>query len=437
LSCKPVTSPLLFLQMPTTAFREIQQCRICGNHDLDLVLSLGTQVLTGVFPRTRDQKISAGPLELVRCRSGAGGETCGLLQLRHSYNPDEMYRGSYGYRSGINQTMTRHLRHVVDSARKLVDVKAGDVVLDIGSNDATLLKSYDDNKLTRVGIDPGGENFRRYYPPEITLVPDYFTAKAFQSNMGQRRAKIVTSIAMFYDLPSPLMFMQDIKEILAPDGVWVFEQSYMPTMLTQNAYDTVCHEHLEYYGLRQIKWMADRVGFKILDVELNDINGGSFRVTVAHEQSPARATSDCTALLAQEKQTGLDGAEPYLAFRDGVYRHRDELRAEIARINQRGELILGYGASTKGNVILQFCGLSEKDVPAIAERNPEKYGCFTPGTLIPIIPEADARQRQPRYLLALPWHFREEFLTREQSFLQGGGRLLFPLPKIEAVGAHR
>ena len=420
----------------TSIYREIKHCRICGNSALEPVLSLGTQVLTGVFPRQPEQVVTAGPLELAKCREDAAGQSCGLLQLRHSFNPDEMYRGSYGYRSGLNLTMTQHLQNVANTIAELVSLKAGDVVLDIGSNDATLLKSYPNAGLSLIGIDPSAVNFRQYYPDNIALVTDYFSAAAFRSVMGTRKAKVVTSIAMFYDLESPLAFAQDIRDILADDGVWVFEQSYMPTMLARNAYDTVCHEHLEYYGLRQIKWLADRAGLKILDVELNDVNGGSFRVTVTPKNSTYQPLADrVDRLLQQELADGLQTLRPYLNFKQTVFQHRTDLQRKVAEIRQRGQTILGYGASTKGNVVLQFCGFTVRDIPAIAERNPEKYGGFTPGTLIPMIAEQAARDQHPDFFLALPWHFRGEFIKRERAFLDAGGKFLFPLPQVEVVGA--
>lgn len=420
--------------MPNNAYSEIRTCRICGNPHLELVLDLGQQALTGVFPKTRTSPVANGPLQLAKCVEDARGTTCGLLQLRHSFNPDDMYRGNYGYRSGINQLMVRHLQHLVKNILDWVTPTRGDVVLDIGCNDSTLLQAYPRHGQTLLGIDPSAVNFRQYYPPDIQLVTDYFTGPAYRSVMGQHPAKVVTSIAMFYDLPAPLEFVKDVKSILAPDGIWVLEQSYLPSMLEQNAYDTVCHEHLEYYALRQLKWMTDRVGLKILDVEFNDINGGSFCVTIAHETAPYLSRADVATILERESQLGLATLKPYLAFRERVERHREALPAQLREINQRGELILGYGASTKGNVVLQYCGLTSADLPAIAERNPEKFGCFTPGSLIPIISEEDARTRRPRYLMPLPWHFREDFLKREAAFLDGGGKFLFPLPQIEVFG---
>jgi len=421
--------------MTATVYHETKRCRLCGNTDLQEIFTLGPQALTGVFPRTREERVTTGPLTLVKCVETGTPAGCGLLQLKESYNPDEMYRGSYGYRSGLNLTMTQHLQLVANTITELAALKAGDVVLDIGSNDATLLKAYPNAGLALIGIDPSAVNFRQYYPDNIALVTEYFSAAAFRRIMGGRKAKVVTSIAMFYDLESPLAFATDVRDILADDGVWVFEQSYMPTMLARNAYDTVCHEHLEYYGLRQIQWLANRVGFKILDVELNDVNGGSFRVTVAHQQSSYRPRTDrVEQLLREETQTGLHTLQPYVDFKRKVFAHRDELRQTIADIRQRGHTILGYGASTKGNVVLQFCGFTPADIPAIAERNPEKYGRFTPGTLIPMIAEQEARDRHPDYFLALPWHFRDEFLRRERAFLEAGGKILFPLPEVAVVG---
>jgi hypothetical protein len=218
--------------------------------------------------------------------------------------------------------------------------------------------------------------------------------------------------------------------------VWHFEQSYMPAMLRVNAYDTICHEHLEYYGLSQIKWMADRAGLKILDVEINDVNGGSFAVTVAKASSPHRADEPkFNTVLNDEKRLGLDTPAPYAVFAERVFEHREKLRATLDRLRNEGKKVLGYGASTKGNVILQFCGIGPEQIPAIAEVNADKFGAFTPGTDIPIISEADAHAMRPDCFLVLPWHFRENLLAREAKYLSEGGRMLFPLPEIEIVPA--
>lgn len=413
---------------------EIQQCRICGNTDLIPVLNMGEQVLTGIFPKSKDRNITSGPLELVKCRDDDhNSANCGLLQLRHSYDSEEMYGNEYGYRSGLNQSMVDHLGNKVKEILDTISPKPQDLVIDIGSNDGTLLKSYPSSFLNRVGIDPTGNNFFKYYPRTIKLIPDFFSAKLIQQHYGKKKASIVTSISMFYDLESPMDFMQQVYDILNDEGIWVFEQSYMPTMLQMNAYDTVCHEHLEYYGLKQIQWMTDRIGFKITDIKFNAINGGSFSITVTKQNNKnfKENLNKIEQVLAQEKALELSSLKPYRVFKDNVFHHRQELLDFIKKINTNNKLLLGYGASTKGNVILQFCGLTQKDIPCIADINEDKFGCFTPGTGIPITSEEKAKARNPDYLLVLPWHFKDNILLREKTFLQKGGALIFPLPKIE------
>jgi hypothetical protein len=408
-------------------YRLIERCRICGGEVLEPILDLGAQALTGVFPRSTNEPVSQGPLDLVKCH-GEGG--CGLVQLRESYDPDEMYGQNYGYRSGLNASMVAHLRDVVSSVCRRVELGPGDLVIDIGSNDSTLLQGYAVQGLERLGVDPTGRKFSSFYPPGIALLPEFFTASSVRGAVGPRKAKALTSIAMLYDLEEPLRFFAEVREVLHDEGVWVFEQSYLPTMLRMNAYDTVCQEHLEYYGLSQIRYMTERAGFKIVGVELNAVNGGSFCVAVAKRESSHPEAVDAVDALLEEEDP-LRGLGPYEEFRTRVFRHRDDLRALLLDLKARGESVLGYGASTKGNVILQFCGITPELLPAIAEVNPDKYGRVTPGTGIPIVSEDEAKSRNPRNLLVLPWHFRENLIERERDYLRSGGRLIFPLPRIE------
>jgi len=415
-------------------YKEIKKCLICGNDKLIPILDLGMQSLTGVFPRIKGMSVGQGPLQLVKCAEDRAGKKCGLVQLRHIYNAGDLYGETYGYRSGLNRSMVDHLHRKVKGILQKVTLNPNDVVIDIGSNDSTLLKGYPAKNFTLVGIDPLGEKMRKHYPSHIRLITDFFNKKVVEKNIGFQKAKVITSIAMFYDLESPIGFMQQVYELLADDGVWVFEQSYMPTMLSMNSYDTVCHEHLEYYRLKQIKWMADRVGFKILDVEFNQVNGGSFSVMVAKKGSAYREASSLVGrILKSEEKLGLQTLKPYRAFRQRVSQHRKRFRLQIRRLNKSGKKVLGYGASTKGNVILQYCRLGPRDISCIAEVNPEKFGAYTPGTVIPIVSEKEAKAMKPDYLVVLPWHFKDHIVLREKSFLKNGGKLLFPLPHPKVV----
>jgi hypothetical protein len=408
-------------------YTTIERCRICRSDHLLSVLHLGHQELTGVFPGSKQEKIGRGPLELLWC----GG--CGLLQLGNSYHASEMYGANYGYRSGLNQSMVRHLTDKIRYLEQRTRLQPGDTVIDIGSNDATSLKAYRTPGIRRVGVDPTGDKFRSYYPSDVTLISDFFSAENI-SKVAQNRARIVTSIAMFYDLEDPVNFATQVSDILADDGFWHFEQSYMPSMLRMCSYDTICHEHIEYYSMSTVMHVLDCVGMQVIDVQMSSVNGGSFAVTAAKKTNPARSNRPLIEwLIEQELRMGLNTPKPYRDFEERVYRHRADLSRLLRALKSDGKLVLGYGASTKGNVVLQFCGISERELPAIAEVNEDKFGAFTPGTRIPIIPEVEARAMRPDYFLVLPWHFKDHIVQREASYLADGGKMIFPFPEIEIV----
>ncbi len=417
-------------------YREISACRICGNSKLLPVLSLGEMAMTGIFPTGADSPVPRGPLHLVRCDASASPDGCGLVQLLQTYRLEEMYGDRYGYRSGLNASMVRHLTGIAERMKRHVSLRQQDVVLDIGSNDGTLLASYPPGGPLLVGIDPVAAKFRKYYRPDIEAIPQFFSADAFRARFGAKKAKIVTSIAVLYDLEHPLQFMKEVRDVLDDEGVWCFEQSYLPSLLKQGAYDTICHEHLEYYALRQVQWLTDRAGLKILDVFTNDVNGGSFAVTVAKSSSSrGRPPSALGWYLESEVSMGLGGSEVYQAFRRRIDDEKTRLLALLDRIRGSGEKVVGYGASTKGNVVLQYCGIGPDRVSCIAEVNEDKFGCYTPGSGIPIVPEDEARSLRPDYFLVLPWHFRDSIVRREEEFLRAGGKLIFPLPAVEIVSA--
>lgn len=408
-------------------FREINKCRISGSEHLVTVLSLGEQHLTGVFPKSKEEKVTKGPLDLVLCPES------GLVQLKQSYSFSEMYGDNYGYRSGLNQSMVNHLQTKVKNLLQSIHTSSGDIVLDIGSNDSTLLRSYPDN-LKKIGIDPTGNKFREYYPSNVQLVPDFFTTDNFRKIFPNEQAKIVTSIAMFYDLEDPVQFARDVESILAKDGVWHFEQSYLLTMLRSNSYDTICQEHLEYYTMQSLSYIMDKANLRIIDVDMNDINGGSFAITACKKNASYTVKNALVEwFLEEEERLGLKTVKPYLEFAGRVQQQKEGLLSLLNKLKAEGKKIFGYGASTKGNVLLQYCGISTQYIDYIAEVNKDKFGCFTPGTHIPIISETEAKAMKPDFFLALPWHFRDHILARESEFLAKGGKFIFPLPHIEVI----
>lgn len=405
-------------------------CRICGNHNLITVVDLGEQSLTGVFPRTRDEKVTSGPLRLVKCHNDNSDACCGLVQLSHSYDLNELYGQNYGYRSGLNKSMVDHLQGKIKKIRSIAKIEKGDLIIDIGSNDSTSLQAYPANEFRLLGIDPTGAKFSSYYPKHVDLTADFFSKDVVRDKFGNQKAKVITSFSMFYDLERPMDFMREVHEVLEDEGIWVFEQSYLPTMLETNSFDTICQEHLEYYALSQIKWMTDRVGFRIIDLELNDINGGSFSVTVAKKNSSFKQTPEVESWLSREDKLRISRLDIYHKFYTRIEKIRKDLRHFLKETKRNKKTVYGLGASTKGNVILQYCGITTEDLPCIGEVNSDKLGCYTPGTQIPIVSEDELMSINPDYLLVLPWHFRKFF---ENSAKFKGCSLVFPLPELQIV----
>lgn len=407
--------------------KEISACRACESENLIGVFDLGRQALTGVFPGHPDEHVTEGPLRLKWCKN------CQLLQLGDDYDPAEMYGDNYGYQSSLNGSMISHLESKVQRLEENFPLSAGDHVIDIGSNDATLLRAYSTEGLVRIGIDPVGPKFLDQYVDGIQLLPSFFSAESYFDQFD-KRAKLVTSVAMFYDLPDPLGFVASIAEVLEDEGIWHFEQSYLPSMLRTNSFDTVCHEHVEYYSLRVVMGLLEKVGLEVIDVELNSVNGGSFAVTAAKTGSSYKPNQVIIDWLLQEEQKlGLDTARPYLEFASRSEGLRDSLVTLVRNLTSEGLTVAGYGASTKGNVTLQYCGFGPDDIAFLAEVNSYKFGRFSPGTKIPIVSESEIPARKPDYLLMLPWHFREGLIKKENDYLLGGGKFIIPFPHVEIV----
>ncbi|MEO6453456.1 MAG: class I SAM-dependent methyltransferase [Ginsengibacter sp.] len=415
--------------------RKINTCRVCGSSALSKVIDLGPQYLQGSFVKPGKEMPSTRKIDctLVRCNPQIDENACGLLQMLHSVPPEILY-DAYWYRSGTNATMRNHLKEIVDSVLKIINKKHA-LVLDIGCNDGTLLGYYP-FEFIKYGCDPSDV---AQEVKEAIIVQDIFPSEELFKILEGKRLDIITSIAMFYDLESPVDFVKGIKRFLAPRGLWVFEMSYMPNMLMMDSYDTLCHEHLEFYSLAVLETILGMAGIKIFKISFNDINGGSIRCYATHKENSSFDNKENHAFINVTRQKEfdmeLDTDKPYLKFQEEIEVLRDELHKIIIDLKKQGKKIHIYGASTKGNTILQWCKIDNTLVDYAAERNPDKYGAMTLGTNIPIISESESRAMDPDYYLVLPWHFKKEFLDRERESLEKGTGFIFPIPKVEIINS--
>lgn len=407
----------------------IDKCRICRNTNLQTVLDLGNMSVTGIFPHSAYEHVPVGPLILVKC---TGKDTCGLVQLKDTFAPGILYGDNYGYSSALNSSMVDHLKNIVSYCTSFVTLSKDDLIIDIGSNDGTLLSFFPKDTYTLLGVDPTANKFIDSYREDISIIPDFFTQAKVRESFPSQKAKIITSIAMFYDLDAPMQFAQDVASLLDDQGIWVLEQSYCNTMISNSSYDTICHEHLEYYNLKQIKWITDAVGMKIISIRFNDVNGGSFQIIAAKRSHTAPEIVEEIDKILQAEQIVEQDVRTFADFRRTIEDHKDALLL-LLRSQLKGKTIYGYGASTKGNVILQYVGLTTKEIPYIMEINPDKFGRVTPGTHIPIISDEEVRRSPPDYFLVLPWHFKKHILKKETWYRKHGTHFIFPLPTLDIV----
>lgn len=355
----------------------------------------------------KDYNLPRAPLDFCVCVG------CGLAQLRDTTDPD-LHFANYWYKSGINETMREALKNVVTDASHYAN---GGTWIDVGANDGTLL-SFVPPTFKRIGVEPAVNLADELATKADEVVTHYFGAVELS------KADVITSIAMFYDLEDPVAFCRSVRESLQPQGVWLNQLSYTPLMLKKNAFDNICHEHLCYYNLRTLRDVYNRAGLSLLSVSYNDTNGGSIRTLACRDDAKVHATS--IIVIAED--------EDYDGFGKRVTKWKQTTQDVLYYLSRRR--FYGYGASTKGNVLLQYLdndyGYPSQLIKGIADRNPAKHGLLTVGTWIPIVTEDQAR-REAATMLVLPWAFRDEFIQREAKWLADGGQMIFPLPHLEVV----
>lgn len=404
-----------------TLVKPITQCRVCGSTELVDLFTVGDQTLTGVFIKPEQPDPIRVPLELCICSE------CKFLQLKNTVKPDLMYE-SYWYRSGTNQTMRDHLMGVVEDAKQRVQLNSNDIVVDIGCNDGTLLAAYGTG-VKRIGVDPS-DAILSIADNTIAKVNNYFTYANIQAALGSKKAKVITSISMFYDLDAPHRFVEDIQQALDADGTWIVEMNYTGDMINHLGYDMISHEHVAYYTLRTFRRLVYPHGLYVNDISFNGINGGSIRIFCSFKNSVSERVA---RVLEQEREQGLEEVETYHKYAKRIVEFKQTLRQLLESIRKKGGKVAAYGASTRGNTILQHCDIKRDMVFAAADRNPGKWGLESSGSRIPITSEKEVREARPDYMLVLPYYFLDEFIKRESEYLNAGGKFIIPLPKLRVL----
>jgi len=393
-------------------------CRLCGSEKLEDVFSLGEQYINDFVPKEMVGKGMKAPLDLVICPK------CSLLQLRHTAPQELLYSRHYWYRSGVTDTMRRALRDITEQVESIAGLKSGDVVLDIGANDGTMLATYTVPGIRRVGCEPADNLIEVLKENTQYVIHDFWNYERYMElskQWGIGKPKVITAIGMFYDLEDPNKFIKDAQMALTEDGIFVAQLMCLAPMIEKNDLGNLCHEHLEYYSLESLKYLFETNGLEMFRIEENDVNGGSYRIFARHYKG--------TGIKFKEKYTRKDILQFVKRIEANRQRCVEFIKAEVAK----GKKVYVYGASTKGNVILQYYGLNNTLITAASERSPEKWGKYTIGSWIPIVSEEEARRAKPDYFLVLPWAFFDEFYQREKEWRLGGGKFIVPLPEFRVV----
>ena len=401
---------------------KIKSCRSCNSKNLIKLFSLGKLNFTGKFP-SLNQKIKKEPISLAICKK------CELVQLTHNFDLKYLYGPDYGYRTGINKTMLNHVKNVVKYLSRKTNLKKKDIVLDIASNDGSLLNFYNKH-ITTFGIDPILEKYKDKYKSIDYKISDFFSADKVRSKI-KKKFKIITALSVFYDTLNPNKFLKDIKKILSQEGVFLLEFADLASIVKYKMFDTICHEHLEYYSSKVILNLCKKNKLRVFDIKKNDINGSSKQYYVCHDNSKIKNNDKVVeSVLNDEKKLELSKVSTFKNFIRDIDKSKKQLIDLIKKINKQGKKIHCYGASTKGNVLLQYYKINNKMIGFAAEKNENKYNLFTPGTNIKIISEILSRFYKPDYYLVLPWHFKKEILLREKKIRSKGVKFIFPLPNL-------
>jgi NDP-4-keto-2,6-dideoxyhexose 3-C-methyltransferase len=411
-------------------YQTIDNCRLCNNKKFINVLNLGKQSLSGIFHDKKNAKEIKTPLEWIKCN---GKNSCGLIQLRHSANISKMYGQTYGYHSSISSLMIDHLKLKYNKINNFLNLSSKNNILDIGCNDGTFLGFFKKNKCKRFGIDPSSKKFKKYFQKNIDVAYKFFSKENVIKSFGEKKFKLISSIAMFYDIENPISFAKDIYDLLEDDGIWVNELSYNPLLFQNLTYDQICHEHVTYWGLREMQFLLEKANLQIVDFDFNEINGGSFSLIITKKNCKTYKIKKKKIIKILNYEKKFHKINYLKKYKLRINNHKTKLIKFLKKSKKENITVYGYGASTKGNIVLNYCNITEKLLNSIADEQKEKHGLFTPGTKIKIISKNKVRKINPKYILVLIWPFRKEVLLQEKEYIFNGGQLVFSLPRFHIV----
>ena len=421
----------------TVAYTTRTTCRVCGSMQLEPLFSLGKQYVSNFVDAKGAGQGRKVPIELELCTS------CTLVQLKHTAPQEILYRRHYWYRSGVTQTMRDALRDVTQFIEDQIELHPGDVVLDIGSNDGTLLRSYSTftDNLIKVGVEPAKNLAEEGRKGIAHLIEDFWSYEGFRKYAGEKKAKVITAIGMFYDLEDPNQFIADVSKALANDGLFVAQLMCLKNMINLNDVGNLAHEHLEFYSIRSLQYLLSKHQLRIFRIETNDVNGESYRIYATHNWMSYKLEPSISEFVHEvlnleelsKREEGLNDPSFYHKYFETMERNRIATYNYIMGLVQGGKTVWVYGASTKGNVILQYYGLDNTLITGASDRSPEKWGKYTVGTMIPIVSEEEAREADPDYFLVLPYAFIDEFVEREAEWRRKGGKFIVPLPELHVI----
>ena len=397
-------------------------CKNCKSRSLKKIINIGNQPLSSHFYSKKIHKLKNYSLDLYICQK------CNLVQFKSLPKLDDMYGLNYGYRTSLSPLMIDHMKNkFLKNKNDLIKKKSN--ILDIGCNDGTFLNFFKKfRNVNLYGVDPSAEKFKQYHSKKINLIVDYFQRNKIRKKFKDINFDLITSFAMFYDIEDPNSFCKDINKLLTKNGKWILEISYFPLLLQNLTYDQICHEHVTYYTLTTFENIIKKNGLKVLDFNLNSINGGSIEIICSKKRS--NFSPNIKKINSQKNFEKNINFKSYQNFNNRISNVKKTLNLFLEKNKGR---VIGYGASTKGNIVLNHCGIDSKKLRYICDANPYKFNRFTPGSNIKIISKQKMRTLKPKFLLILIWSFRKEVIKQEKNFINKGGKLIFHLPMFHVV----